>query len=133
MTQVQTSLDDLTLRAEGGEPEAQYSLGVLFLLGEVMEQDLDASYQWLAKAACGQHPDAQLLVEKLAPRHFGAVSVGPGRGKLWHDSIVRRLRGRIWSSKQSRSLTSEDPLSWIRGGRLRFKIRFKQDAAGRRS
>jgi TPR repeat protein len=133
MTQVQTSLNDLASRAEGGDPGAQYSLGVLFLLGEALEQDLDASYQWLARAACGQHAEAQLLVDKLAPRHFVAVSLEPSTGIRSHasiyDLIVRRLRRHVWFSKQSCSSTMDDNSSRLRGRKLRLKIRFKQDVA----
>jgi TPR repeat protein len=131
MTQVQTSLNDLALQAEGGDPGAQYSLGVLFLLGEGLEQDLEASYQWLARAACGQHPAAQSLVEKLVPRHFVANSREQGtdipQRTSIYDAIVRCLRRRAWSSwssKQRGSSTPDDHPSRLRGRRPRFKIRF---------
>jgi hypothetical protein len=128
MTQVQVSLNDLAFRAEGGDPGAQYSLGVLFLLGEGLEQDLEASYRWLARAACGQHPGAQSLVGKLAPDRFVALSRGQGteistRGSIY-DEVVRRLCRHAWSSKQPGSPTLADPRSRVRGRRPRFKIRF---------
>lgn len=64
MTKLQINLGELAFQAEGGDKSAQYRLGILFLLGESMEQDLDAAYRWLAKA--GQYNEAHLLVEKLA-------------------------------------------------------------------
>ena len=62
-----TSPCDLAFQAEGGAPEAQYQLGVLFLLGDQVEQDPDAAYRWLAKAASLQHAGAQSLASKVAP------------------------------------------------------------------
>jgi hypothetical protein len=62
-----TSPCDLAFQAEGGNPEAQYQLGVLFLLGDQVEQDPDAAYRWLAKAASLQHAGAQSLASKVAP------------------------------------------------------------------
>lgn len=66
--QVETSLGGLAFQAEGGDAGAQYRLGVLFLLGESVDQDLEAAYQWLSRAAAGQYPGALLLAEKLAAR-----------------------------------------------------------------
>ena len=66
--QVETSLGGLAFQAEGGDAGAQYRLGVLFLLGESVDQDLEAAYQWLSRAADGQYPGASLLAEKLAAR-----------------------------------------------------------------
>jgi TPR repeat protein len=68
MMQVETSLGGLAFQAEGGDAGAQYRLGVLFLLGESVDQDLEAAYQWLSRAAAGQYPGALLLAEKLAAR-----------------------------------------------------------------
>jgi TPR repeat protein len=68
MMQVETSLGGLAFQAEGGDAGAQYRLGVLFLLGESVDQDLEAAYQWLSRAADGQYPGASLLAEKLAAR-----------------------------------------------------------------
>lgn len=63
---METNFGDLAFQAEGGSAEAQYRMGIWFLLGEPVEQDLEASFQWLAKAAAGDHPDAQSLVKELA-------------------------------------------------------------------
>jgi hypothetical protein len=67
MKQVEISLGELAFQAEAGDPCAQYRIAVLFLLGESVEQDLNAAYLWMGRAASGQHHDAQLLVETLAP------------------------------------------------------------------
>jgi TPR repeat protein len=66
MMQHGTSPCDLAFQAEGGDPEAQYQLGVLFLLGDQVEQDPDAAYRWLARAASLQHAGAQSLADKVA-------------------------------------------------------------------
>jgi TPR repeat protein len=125
MTEVQANLNDLASRAECGDPGAQYSLGVFFLLGEILEQDLEAAYQWLARAACRQHPQAQSLVGKLAPNQFVNLSGGRGkelsRHRSIYDEVVRRLCRLAWPPKQPDGQPQSGALSWIR---VRFKIRF---------
>ena len=121
MTPVQASLNDLALRAEGGDPEAQYSMGVHCLLGEVLQQDLEASYQWLVRAACGEHPAAQALVGKLAPNAFVAPAHGQGKKPSVYDGLIRRLRRLTVTPIQQDVPNLSGTLSRTR---LRFKIRF---------
>jgi TPR repeat protein len=64
--QAEAALGDLAFQAEGGDAGAQYRLGVLFLLGESVEQDLQAAHRWLTRAAERQYPGALSLTEKLA-------------------------------------------------------------------
>jgi hypothetical protein len=79
-----TSPCDLAFQAEGGDPEAQYQLGVLFLLGDQVEQDPDAAYRWLAKAASLEHAGAQSLAGKVAPwRASVARSEGFRHAREW--------------------------------------------------
>ena len=66
MKQTETSLGELAFQAEAGDPCAQYRIAVLFLLGESVEQDLNAAYLWMGRAASGQHHGAQILIESLA-------------------------------------------------------------------
>jgi TPR repeat protein len=66
MKQTEISLGELAFQAEAGDPSAQYRIAVLFLLGEYVEQDLNAAYLWMGRAASGQHHGAQLLIESLA-------------------------------------------------------------------
>jgi TPR repeat protein len=66
MVQAETDLGNLAFQAEGGDAGAQYRLGVLFLLGDSVEQDLEAASRWLPRAAARQYPGALSLAEKLA-------------------------------------------------------------------
>jgi len=66
MVQAETDLGNLAFQAEGGDAGAQYRLGVLFLLGDSVEQDLEAANRWLTRAAARQYPGALSLAEKLA-------------------------------------------------------------------
>jgi TPR repeat protein len=66
MVQAETDLGNLAFQAEGGDAGAQYRLGVLFLLGDSVEQDLEAGSRWLTRAAARQYPGARALAEKLA-------------------------------------------------------------------
>ena len=86
MTKLQINLGELAFQAEGGDKSAQYRLGILFLLGESVEQDLDAAYRWLQKAE--RYQDAHLLVERLA--RYQAARV-PEKQSDWLTSI-----GNFW-------------------------------------
>jgi TPR repeat protein len=66
MVQAETDLGNLAFQAEGGDAGAQYRLGVLFLLGDSVEQDLEVANRWLTRAAALQYPGALSLAEKLA-------------------------------------------------------------------
>jgi TPR repeat protein len=121
MTEVQANLNDLAFRAECGDPEAQYSMGVHCLLGELLQQDLDASYQWLMRAACGEHPAAQSLVGKLAPNAFVPHSQGQSKSRSVYDELVRRIRRLARFAIQQDGPTLSGTLSQAR---VRFKIRF---------
>ena len=100
MTQHGTSPCDLAFQAEGGDPEAQYQLGVLFLLGDQVEQDPDAAYRWLARAASLQHAGAQSLAGKVAQwRYSRTPSESSRRTHEWKIlktisplTLVRKLR-----------------------------------------
>jgi TPR repeat protein len=100
MTQHGTSPCDLAFQAEGGDPEAQYQLGVLFLLGDQVEQDPDAAYRWLARAASLQHAGAQSLAGKVDQwRSSRAPSESTSRAHQWKTlkiisplTLVRKLR-----------------------------------------
>jgi TPR repeat protein len=95
-----TSPCDLAFQAEGGDPEAQYQLGVLFLLGDQVEQDPDAAYRWLAKAASLQHAGAQSLAGKVAQ---------------WHSSVTRSESSR--RTREWKFLKTISPLRLV--GKLR--------------
>jgi len=84
MATSRTSLGELAFQAERGDAEAQYCLGVLFLLGDSVEQNPEAAYKWLAKAAAAQSSEAQSLVDRLTP--FGASS-RPKTG--WPQNVKR--------------------------------------------
>jgi TPR repeat protein len=69
MRQAESTLGELAFQAEGGDAGAQYRLGVLFLLGESVEQDIEAASRWVTRAAASQYPGALALAGKLADRH----------------------------------------------------------------
>ena len=68
---------NLRARAEAGDSEAQYSLGIHLQSGHVVPQDLTAAETWLLRAAETGHLDAQfalgLLYDK-ASEHAEAVA-----------------------------------------------------------
>lgn len=89
--QVEASLGGLAFQAEGGDAGAQYRLGVLFLLGESVDQDPEAAYQWLSRAAAGQYPGASLLLEKLAARRRSELEpeLEPGKKSIRFPAETR--------------------------------------------
>lgn len=99
MTQPKPSLGDLAFRAEGGDVSAQYRLGVAFLLGELAEQDTDAAYRWLVRAAVGGNEGARALVERLIAGNLVSLEENnysntgsPVRGKQL-STVLRRAFG----------------------------------------
>jgi TPR repeat protein len=56
---------ELAFQGECGDADAQFELGIRFLLGESMVQDPEAAYRWLALAATNEHPGAQRLLVHL--------------------------------------------------------------------
>jgi TPR repeat protein len=117
-----TSPCDLAFQAEGGAPEAQYQLGVLFLLGDQVEQDPDAAYRWLAKAASAQHAGAQSLAGKVAP---------------WRASVAGSEGSREWKNLKTispltlfRKLRTQAETVLERGRKILPSIRSRQLAAG---
>jgi hypothetical protein len=81
----------LALQAEAGDASAQYRLGVLFLLGSVINQDTEAACRWLLAAAAGNRRDAQALVERLAPFYGNAIEPGNKPKQLpdWRDWLAQ--------------------------------------------
>lgn len=92
-----SGLYESTIQAERGEAGAQYSLGVLFLLGEGVKQDLEIAYHWLSGAA-SQNQNAQMLIAKVAlqrpileelPRWksaLGSLAKNPGVHSVWRNA-----------------------------------------------
>jgi len=94
----------LAFKAEGGDADAQYRLGVLFLLGEDVAQDPEAAWRWLDCAARGNHSSARLLIG-----HLGAFAPPVPDAHVMPRARIRaaaqwamRLRRRLVASFRSR-------------------------------
>src|SRR5258708_40243406 len=92
MVEAETDLGNLAFQAEGGDAGAQYRLGGLFLLGDSVEQDLEAANRWLTRAAARQYPGALSLAEKLATlsqveaqREKKSIRL-PALGRTWMET-----------------------------------------------
>jgi hypothetical protein len=126
VTKLQINLGELAFQAEGGDKSAQYRLGILFLLGESVEQDLDAAYRWLAKA--GPYNGAHLLVERLARYQEARMTekqsdrpVSIGNLWRWAAVVIGRAGANIvrTSNVLARSFLALNP--WKRIARVRFQ------------
>lgn len=93
MKQTETSLGELAFQAEAGDPCAQYRIAVLFLLGESVEQDLNAAYLWMERAASGQHHGAQVLIESLASCRTLSKPIKKADRLPMHAERVARVLG----------------------------------------
>lgn len=71
-------LDALRTKAEAGDAEAQYHLGMMFARGDGAPRDEAAAAEWLRQAAEGGHAEAQYNLgvrchrASVDPRHDGA-------------------------------------------------------------
>ena len=65
MRQVDKSLAELAFQADSGDADAQYCVGLVFLLGESVDQDFVAAYHWMARASAGGHIGAKSLAARL--------------------------------------------------------------------
>jgi TPR repeat protein len=119
MKQTETTLGELAFQAEAGDPCAQYRIAVLFLLGETVEQDLNAAYLWMARAASGQHHGAQMLLENLASyrslsksiKNVERLPIQPERAiRILADTTVSSLR-RVQSGVQWTIIRLNDRLA----------------------
>jgi TPR repeat protein len=117
VAKLQINLSYLAFQAEGGDPSAQYRLGILFLLGESVEQDLDAAHSWLKRA--GRYRGADLLIEKIA--RYQAMRL-PAKHSGWLESIgaawpsmIRAVRGAFDSSQQNSALLDGKIVNVIAG------------------
>jgi TPR repeat protein len=99
MNTPELSPDELAFRAECGDAGAQFQLGMLFLLGERVEQNLESAHRWIARAAEANHPSARILAQRLAAIHPEKPSEPIG---AWSRLGRRVLRALEWSADQVR-------------------------------
>ena len=123
MTQHGTSPCDLAFQAEGGDPEAQYQLGVLFLLGDQVEQDPEAAYRWLARAASLQHVPAQSLAGKVDQwRSSRAPSESSRRTHEWKILKTISPRTLVQKLRAQTETALERGMQVLRNCRLALRI-----------
>jgi TPR repeat protein len=113
MRQIETSQCDLMLTAEAGDPEAQYQLGVVFLVGDQVEQDSEAAFRWLAKAAAAQHASARSLVDHVAEWREAAAPAE----KTWYSrklEVLQTISPPAFATKlRSKTASSLRHAAWI--------------------
>lgn len=136
--QAESTLGELAFHAEGGDAGAQYRLGVLFLLGQSVEQDLEAAHRWLTRAAASQYSGALPLTEKLAvwrrleaERHEKSIRF-PVRTRDWVTSAfvsASRLYREATQSNRAWLLQAWTDRAWkIQARNLVSKVRFQFQA-----
>jgi len=85
-------LTELAYQAESGDAQAQYRLGVLFLLGERVEQDLGAARRWFHAAAANGNHGAERIRRFLSPVSSNAPALPSRKISLrWLAPVVALL------------------------------------------
>jgi uncharacterized protein len=74
---------NLEPEAEKGNPAAQNLLGIHYLRGEVVEQNLDEAFKWFMKAAEQGYSEAQLNIGKIHADGEG-VSQDYKKAEFWY-------------------------------------------------
>ncbi len=75
----QTGLSSLTKRAEKGNAEAQYNLGLMTIIGEGIEKDLKKGMEWMEQAAANGYELAAHVLSIIYRE--GMYGVKPSRAK----------------------------------------------------
>lgn len=63
--QHQSEIEKLTADAQNGDANAQLQLGLAYVYGDSVKQDLDEAFKWLMKSAEQGNADAEAMVGKL--------------------------------------------------------------------
>jgi hypothetical protein len=80
------NLNAITQKAEGGDPAAQYELGIMYLLGDGVSQEIKAAKTWIVKSAEQGYAQAQFkLGIELCGRNLG--------GSFWKRDVKK---GAMW-------------------------------------
>jgi TPR repeat protein len=82
--------DVLMPYAQRGEPEAQRLVGVMYLLGQGVEQDLEAAQRWIRGSAQLGNPQAQELLSFMYNRGAG-LPRDPVQAYVWLKLASQRV------------------------------------------
>lgn len=82
---------DLTARAEAGDPTAQRDLGYGYLRGKNVEQDYEKAFHWYSRAADAGDPRAMVAVSRLYRDGLG-VRKNEHQARLYREHAVERAR-----------------------------------------
>jgi TPR repeat protein len=88
-------LDDLTKRAEAGDPTAQTELGVAFFLGLGVDQDYFEARRWFEEAAEQGCAVAKSWLGEMLWKGLGGEENKPRAEELWRasfDDLIERAR-----------------------------------------
>jgi TPR repeat protein len=73
---------EIEQKAEGGDADAQYYLGLMYAGGLVVHQDYARAFNWYSNAAEQGHAEASKALQTLTPKRQGMLSrLFGGHGK----------------------------------------------------
>lgn len=105
----------LTVAAEAGHLEAQFNLGILYTLGDVVPYDAQMAYYWIRQAAYGGMARAQYwlarchMTGELAEQSFAEAyrwSVAASAQGFPDTGIIRAAAGERLSAAERREIDS---------------------------
>ncbi len=103
------SVAELLQRAERGDPESQYRMGVAYDVGNDVPRDIDAAMAWYRRAAAAGNPDAQhslgsaLQAEKRYAEALGWYQKGAAQEHVRSISSLAALYDAGLGVKQDRN------------------------------
>jgi hypothetical protein len=86
---VADDLKDLRARAEKGDAEAQYQLGLRYHKGNGVEKDDKAALEWYLKAAAKDHTQAEVQLGYLHAHGFGTKQDFAGAAKWYRKAALK--------------------------------------------
>jgi uncharacterized protein len=120
-------LNQLTTKANAGDADAQYKLGVMYNTGNGALQDLDQAFQWFSKAARQGHAGS---MHNLGIAYYNGSILGghiPHNEELaWVWFTLAAEKGDASASKEAERVSSELGESLALHGRYRLGMMLMQ-------
>lgn len=107
--------------ANAGRPEAQFSLGRMYLSGRGVEQNFEQGLEWLKKAAAQQHGQSQNQLGLLYLTGTG-VDMDCGNAAHWFSQVNTRSDFRLQAQSNLAWVLATCPQDSARNGQRALQI-----------
>ena len=109
-----------TVRAEAGDPRAEFGLGILYDLGQGVPRDPRAAYQWYSRAALAGLPDAAFNAAALCdtgdgvPRDASLAASWYARAAAHGNRRAQYNLGQLYASGDGVPKNMDQAETWFR-------------------